>query len=405
LLYKYKGIDRSGKRVKGTISASSQEEAGQKLKSQGILYESLKESRDFSFGSLMKRDMSGGMLSNFSRELSSYLGSGMTIATALKLMENQHKGEKSYLSFINEVRTAVEEGQSLYNALESQTVYKLPDFFLHSLKVAGQSGKMADVLANMGNFFSMQNRVKKQVANALAYPIFIFVVAMGMTGFLISFVVPKITGIFEDTGQELPKVTQFVLALSNFLSHHSMALIVGFISLIVIFKLSYSKVHSFRVMIDRVLLNMPILGNMIQNHELGRFSYILSLMLDSGVSYAQAVQLASTTLSNEALKEVFKEASSKVMEGNKLSNALNMSKGLKPKRNFMQSLALGEESSEVASVLFNLSRLYAEENEDRIKMLLSMLEPIMMLLIGGIVGTIVTAMLLPIFSMNLGAKI
>jgi len=128
-------------------------------------------------------------------------------------------------------------------------------------------------------------------------------------------------------------------------------------------------------------------------------------MLDSGVSYAQAVQLASTTLSNEALKEVFKEASSKVMEGNKLSNALNMSKGLKPKRNFMQSLALGEESSEVASVLFNLSRLYAEENEDRIKMLLSMLEPIMMLLIGGIVGTIVTAMLLPIFSMNLGAKI
>lgn len=405
MLYKYKGIDRSGKRVKGTISASSQEEAGQKLKSQGILYESLKESRDFSFGSLMKRDMSGGMLSNFSRELSSYLGSGMTIATALKLMENQHKGEKSYLSFINEVRTAVEEGQSLYNALESQTVYKLPDFFLHSLKVAGQSGKMADVLANMGNFFSMQNRVKKQVANALAYPIFIFVVAMGMTGFLISFVVPKITGIFEDTGQELPKVTQFVLALSNFLSHHSMALIVGFISLIVIFKLSYSKVHSFRVMIDRVLLNMPILGNMIQNHELGRFSYILSLMLDSGVSYAQAVQLASTTLSNEALKEVFKEASSKVMEGNKLSNALNMSKGLKPKRNFMQSLALGEESSEVASVLFNLSRLYAEENEDRIKMLLSMLEPIMMLLIGGIVGTIVTAMLLPIFSMNLGAKI
>ena len=168
MLYRYRGIDRSGKRVKGTISASSQEDAGQKLKSQGILYESLKESRDFSFGSLMKKDMSGGMLSNFSRELSSYLGSGMTIATALKLMENQHKGEKSYLSFINEVRTAVEEGQPLYNALESQTVYKLPDFFLHSLKVAGQSGKMADVLANMGNFFSMQNRVKKQVANALA---------------------------------------------------------------------------------------------------------------------------------------------------------------------------------------------------------------------------------------------
>ena len=405
MLYRYKGMDRSGKRLKGTISATNEDEAKQKLKAQGILYESLKESRDFSFGAMMKKDMSGALLSNFSRELSSYIGSGMTIATALKLMENQHKDEKSYLSFLNDIRTAVEEGQSLYSALESQNVYRLPDFFLHSLKVAGESGKMADVLENMGNFFSMQNKVRKQVANAMAYPLFIFTVAMGMTGFLISFVVPKITGIFEDTGQELPKVTQFVLGLSSFLSAHWMALLVSFIAIIVLFKIAYSKIDSFRLFIDTIALKMPIFGELIQNHELGRFSYILSLMLDSGVSYAQAVQLSSSTFSNEALKKLFKEASSRVVEGNKLSNALNASKGLKPKRNFLQSLALGEESSEVASVLFNLSRLYAEENEDRLKLLLSMLEPIMMLLIGAIVGTIVTAMLLPIFSMNLGAKI
>lgn len=405
MLYKYKGMDRSGKRLKGTISATSEDEAKQKLKSQGIFYESLKESRDFSLGFTMKKDMSGTLLSNFSRELSSYIGSGMTIATALKLMENQHKDEKSYLSFLNDIRTSVEEGQQLYSAIESQNVYRLPDFFLHSLKVAGESGKMADVLANMGHFFSMQNRVRKQVVNAMAYPLFIFVVAMGMTGFLISFVVPKITGIFQDTGQELPKVTQFVLGLSDFLSHYWMALLIGFIIFIVLFKVAYSRLDSFRLFIDTMILRVPVLGDLIQNHELGRFSYILSLMLDSGVSYAQAVQLASTTFSNEALQKIFTQASSRVVEGNKLSNALNASKGLKPKRNFLQSLALGEESSEVASVLFNLSRLYAEENEDRMKMLLSMLEPVMMLLIGAIVGTIVTAMLLPIFSMNLGAKI
>ena len=405
MLYKYKGIDRSGKRVKGSISATNIDEAKQRLKSQGILYESIKEARDFSFGSMIKKEMKSNLLSSFSRELSSYIGSGMTISTALKLMENQHKDEKSYLAFLNSIRTSVEEGKSLYAALESQNIYKLPDFFLHSLKVAGESGKMADVLNNMGNFFSIQSKVRKQVANAMAYPIFIFVVAMGMTGFLISFVVPKITGIFEDTGQELPKVTQFVLSLSSFLSAHWLGLLIGFIIFVVLFKVSYSKLYSFRLLIDTIALKMPILGELIQNHELGRFSYILSLMLDSGVSYAQAVQLASTTFSNEALKRVFKEASSRVIEGNKLSNALNASKGLKPKRNFLQSLALGEESSEVASVLFNLSKLYAQENEDRLKLLLSMLEPIMMLLIGAIVGTIVTAMLLPIFSMNLGAKI
>ncbi|HIP61768.1 MAG TPA: type II secretion system F family protein, partial [Sulfurovum sp.] len=324
----------------------------------------------------------------------------MTILTALKLMENQHEGEKKYTSFITATRTMVEEGKSLYVALKSQKVYALPDFFLQSLKVAGQSGKMVEVLTNMGNFFSAQSKVKKQISNAMAYPIFIFIVAIGMSGFLISFVVPKIIGIFEDTGQELPGVTQFVLGISDFLTSNYIAILVGFILIVVFFKVAYKKLESFTMTIDSMLLKLPLFGVLIQNHELGRFSYILSLMLDSGVSYAQAVQLAGTTFGNVAMKATFDEASNKVLEGNKLSNALYMSKRFKPKRNFLQSLALGEESSEVASILFNLSSLYNEENEDKLKLMLSLLEPFMMLVIGLVVGVIVVAMLLPIFSMS-----
>ena len=134
------------------------------------------------------------------------------------------------------------------------------------------------------------------------------------------------------------------------------------------------------------------------------FSYILSLMLSSGVSYAHGVKLAISTFNNIALKELFENASTKVLEGNKLSNALQISKGVKLKRNFMQALALGEESSEVANILDNISKLYYEENEDRPKLLLSLLEPFMMLFIGLIVGVIVAAMLLPIFSMSLGPQ-
>jgi general secretion pathway protein F len=151
-------------------------------------------------------------------------------------------------------------------------------------------------------------------------------------------------------------------------------------------------------------LKMPILGKLIQNHELGRFSYILSLMLNSGVAYAQAVKLAKATFANYGLRDLFHKASLKVLEGNKLSNALQMTKGVKLKRNFMQSLALGEESSEVAQILNNTSKLYAEENEDRLKLLLSLLEPFMMLFIGGVVGVIVSAMLLPIFTMTQGLQ-
>jgi len=387
------------------MSAGSLDEARQKLLTEGIRYELLKETRSFSLSGVMTRQMPGALLSGFSREMASYLGSGMTILTALRLMENQHRGEKQFASFLSEIRSRVEEGQSLYKALSEQQVYRLPDFFLQSLNVAGQSGKMVEVLKNMGNFFSVQSKVRKQVANAMAYPIFIFIVAMGMTGFLISFVVPKITGIFKDTGQELPKITQFVLSLSDFLSQHYVGLIVGFISVILLFKLLYSRWSAFRLRVDTLILKIPVIGPLVQNHELSRFSYILSLMLDSGVSYAQAVQLAATTFGNRALRELFDQAGEKVMEGNKLSNALYLSKGVRLKRNFMQSMALGEESSEVASVMLNLSKLYNEENEDRLKLLLSLMEPLMMLLIGGIVGVIVMAMLLPIFSMNLGAKV
>jgi general secretion pathway protein F/type IV pilus assembly protein PilC len=296
----------------------------------------------------------------------------------------------------------IDEGKSLYNALQAQKVYSLPEFFLQSLNVAGQSGKMVEVLVNMGNFFSAQNKIKKQVGNAMVYPLFIFIVAIGMTGFLISFVVPKIVGIFEDNNQELPPITQFVLGISNFLTQHYIAILVSFLVLVIGYKVAYRYLHLFHRLVDRIWLKVPVIGTLIQNHELGRFSYILSLMLDSGVSYAHAVKLSTATFGNVVLKELFETASGKVMEGNKLSNALQMTRGFRPKRNFMQSLALGEESSEVAHILNNISQLYTEENEDRLKLLLSLLEPAMMLFIGLIVGVIVAAMLLPIFSMSLG---
>jgi general secretion pathway protein F/type IV pilus assembly protein PilC len=404
MLFKYKGFDKSGKKVKGTVTANAAEEAGQKLKAQGIYYEALSPTKEFSLEAFSKRQMPGELLATFSKELSSYLNSGMTILTAIKLLENQHEGEKRYVSFLNSLKTMIDEGQSLFNALNSQKVYAMPDFYLQSLNVAGQSGKMVEVLTNMGTFFSAQNKVRKQVKGAMTYPAIIFTVAIGMTSFLIAFVVPQITEIFEDTGQDLPPITQFVLNISDFLTAHYMALIISIVLFIVFFKVAYAKIESFHRLIDVWLLKVPVLGTLMQNHELGRFSYILSLMLSSGVAYAQAVHLAKATFGNYGLKSLFERATVKVQEGNKLSNALQMTKGVKLKRNFMQSLALGEESSEVASILDNMSALYAEENEDKLKLLLGLLEPFMMLFIGVVVGVIVSAMLLPIFTMTQGLQ-
>jgi len=340
MLFKYKGVDQNGKSVKGTLSANNIEEAKHKLRTRSIFYHSLAPTHKISLDSFSGQQMPGPVLSNFSRELSSYLNSGMAILTAIKLLENQHRKEKRYSDFLDAVKTRIEEGQSLFNALGSQKVYRLPEFFLQSINVAGQSGRLVEVLINMGNFFSAQSKIRKQVGNAIAYPLFIFIVAIGMSGFLITFVVPKITAIFRDTGQELPPITRFVLGTSDFLLAHYIAILLVLISFTVAFKLLYAKSRFFKKAIDTLMLKLPIVGILIQNYELGRFSYILSLTLGSGVSYAQGVGLAVSTFSNSALRERFDNAAQKVIEGNKLSNALQLTRGVSIKRNFMQALAL-----------------------------------------------------------------
>ena len=403
MLFKYKGFDKTGKKVKGTVTANSVEEAGQKLKNQGIFHEGLTPTSEFSLDAFAKRQMSGELLATFSKELSSYLNSGMTILTAIKLLENQHEGEKRYTSFLNAIKTMIDEGKSLYHALNTQKVYNMPDFYLQSLKVAGESGQMVEVLTNMASFFSAQNKIKKQVKGAMIYPTVIFVVALLIISFLLVSVVPQITAIFEDTEQALPPITQFVVNSSDFLIANYITILVSIVVFIVLFKLAYAKIIGFRKLIDAWLFKVPLIGELIQNHELGRFSYILSLMLNSGVAYAQAVQLSKATFANYGLKDLFDKAARKVVEGNKLSNSLLLSKGgVKLKRNFMQTLALGEESSEVAEVLQNTSALYAEENDDKLNILLSLLNPFMMLIIGGFVGVIIAAMMLPIFTMTQG---
>ena len=404
MLFKYKGFDKSGKKVKGTVDASSIEEAGQKLKNRGIYHEGLAPTKEFSLEAFSKRQMPGDLLATFSKELSSYLSSGMTILTAIKLLENQHEGEKRYVSFLNSLKTMIDEGKSLYHALNTQKVYALPDFYLQSLNVAGQSGKMIEVLTNMANFFSTQNKIKKQIKGAMIYPSVIFVVAILIIAFLLVSVVPEITKIFEDTDQTLPPITQLVVNASDFLIAHYIGILITIILAIILFKLSYAKIQTFHRLVDAWMMKLPLIGTLIQNHELGRFSYILSLMLSSGVAYAQAVQLAKATFGNYGLRDLFDKASVKVLEGNKLSNSLQLARGVKLKRNFMQTLALGEESSEVAEVLSNTSALYAEENDDKLNILLSLLNPFMMLLIGGFVGVIIAAMMLPIFTMTQGLQ-
>ena len=402
MLFSYKGIDRkSGKRVQGILEASSLEEAKQRLQVQNILFSSLKPKQSFGL-SLFKRKikLSNQTLATISRDLAIYLKAGIPIANALRLAKNQYSDDKLLKTFFDSLITALDEGKSFYQALEKQNVVQLPNFYKQAIKVAEESGTLEQVLIELANFLKEQDRINKQIQSALAYPLFIVIVSFFMVGFMLSYVVPKITAIFTQMKQELPPITQFVIVVGHFIQNNWLAIIITLLLFLMLFSFLLRISSAFKYRIDWLLLKLPFIGKIIQSSELARFSYMTSVLLESGIPFVQAISLSAKILKNSVIKKIFEDSANQVVEGSKLSTALiKQNKILN--LSFIQAIALGEETSQVPVILKNLSELYMEENRDKISIFLSLLEPTLMLLVGGIIGFIITAMLLPIFSLNI----
>ncbi len=404
MVFRYQGLDSNGKKVKDVIEAASLEDAKKRLRAQQIFYTKLTQESDSSIGRFTltrKKTLTPQELATLSRDLSIYIKAGISIVNALKLAKNQYAKNKKISAFLSTVITLLDEGKSFYQALESQSIIKLPEFYKQSIKVSEDSGIMQEVLLELSIFLKEQARINKQIQGAFAYPAFIIVVSLFMVGFMITFVVPKITGIFDQLGQELPGITKFVIALGDFFTHHWMALAAGIVTVVAAFGLLMKFNSRFRYAVHLFMLKLPFFGSIIQTSELGRFSYIASVLIRSGIPFVQTANLAANILKNSVLRKKFIDASERVVEGSKFSTAL-MKGGFKIDTTFVQAIALGEETSEVPAILNNLSELYFEENRDKIGLFLSLLEPMLMLVVGGMIGFIVSAMLLPIFSMNIG---
>ena len=404
MIFRYKGIDSQGKKVNDKLEANSISEAKSKLKIKKIIYQSINEEspsffEDFTLS--RKYKIPARELSSLSRELSMYIRSGISIVSALKILQTHYENNKKMKLFLTTVSTHLDEGKDFYAALESQSVVLLPEFFKQSIKVSESSGILDEVLLELSRFLKEQDKIKKEIRSAFAYPSFMIFISLLMISFMLSFVVPQITGVFESMDQELPKVTQVIIAMGDFFNNNFITILVLIFIFIVTFMFLMKKSHTFAYNIHKLILKLPLFGVITQKSELARFSYIASLLVRSGVPFVQTINLSANTLNNLVLKELFIDASGKVVEGKLLSNALNASK-TKIDYAFIQSIALGEDTSEVQNVLTNISELYFEENRDKINMLLTLLEPALMLFVGGSIGFIVAAMLLPIFSMSIG---
>lgn len=404
MIFKYKGIDAKGAKVKGKIEALSLSDAKSKLKAKKIIYQMLEEEAGSIFSGISlnrKYKIPVKELSSLSRELSMYIRSGITIVSALKIVQTHYEKNPKMKLFLTTVSTHLDEGKNFYTALETQTIVILPEFFKQSIKVSENGGILDEVLLELSRFLKEQDRINKEIKGAFAYPSFMIIISLLMISFMLAFVVPQITGIFESMDQELPKPTIFVIALGDFFSNNFTTLLAVIFSFVAIFMLLMKKSYGFAYGVHSVLLKLPLFGEIVQKSELARFSYIASLLTRSGVPFVQTINLSAKILNNLVLREIFVNSAEKVVEGKLLSSALNEHVG-KVDYAFIQSIALGEETSQVDNVLTNMSELYFEENRDKISMLLTLLEPSLMLFVGGAIGFIVAAMLLPIFSMSIG---
>ncbi len=393
MLFKYVAYD-SDKKVKGEIEANSLEEAKNRLGNLIIVEIKPVKRFNISFG----RKVSKKELSKLFNVLGLYIKATIPILTAIKLTKNQLENVK-LVKFLDYLSVQIKEGQTLYNAIESQKIVKVPKYIVSSIKVGEESGKLDLVLIEMSKFLKDEDKIASKTTGALVYPMFIIIVSIFMISFMLTAVVPKIVKVFENLKQELPPITKVVITSGDFLKENYLIILSFVFLLIFAFALLYGKSKKFRYFVDSFMLKVPILKNIIISKELGRFSYLTYVLTNSGVNYVTAISLSSNTIENEKIKKVFQKAMKDVIEGKKFSLSL-LKAGFSFDKSFLQAIALAEETSEVSDILKNISEIYFEENNLRINTLLNLIEPSLIIVVGGAIGFIVTALLLPMFSMN-----
>jgi general secretion pathway protein F/type IV pilus assembly protein PilC len=403
--FHYKGLNDLGNTVQETIEAVNIDEAKMKLKTLNIFYSEIRERRAslLDILSLFKqKKMTPSLLARLSRDLAVYLNAGIPLSRALNLLKHQNHKNFRMERFFEALIALISEGKSFAQALASQEHYTLPVFYIGTLKISEDRGILAEVLNELSLYLALQERIKKQLTQAMVYPSFIVGVSILMITFMLTVVVPKITAIFESSGQALPLLTQLVIAMAHFFAQYWFLMATGVLAAVGFFSYKMATNTRFKKSVHGFILNLPVVGKMVETADLARFCTISSLLIRSGIPVVNTIKLSCITLSSEVIKELFEQASIKVVEGSSLSRALSQSEGYKVDESFIEAVAIGEETSALSSMLEHLSTFYIDTNKDKVTLFLSILEPSLMLIIGSIIGVIVTAMLLPIFALNLG---
>lgn len=386
--------------IKGTLVADNKSTAIQKISRMGYYLLSIEEeaeslNRSKSYTAYFSDKISIKNITDFTRQLSDLLEAGITIAKALDILHDQTQN-KRFKKIILDIRDYCVSGNPLSDAL-TRHPRVFSNLYMNMVR-SGETGGMLDsILKRLSDFYEKQLDIQTKIRTALAYPILMMVVGLTTIIVLITFVMPKMTVMFSDFGQALPIPTQILLGISSIIQHYWLILIL-FIAGITMTIIKIYNTPQGKFAIDRFKLNSPILGQMITKVEIARFARTLATLLDNGVPILSALQIVLETMGNAVIKEEIEKAAVAVKEGASLAQGLSGARSIPPA--VMNMIAIGEEGGHVEKSLLKVALGYERESDEAIKIMMSLIEPLLILTLGIIVGFIVISMLLPIFEMN-----
>lgn len=401
-LFDYSGFNKDGKNTKGSLEAASQRNALDLLRERGIYVSSLQEQQRTSHTprSWLKRRAARlpvQELATTTRLLATLLQAGVPLDEALlSLVEQVEK--PSHQRLFNQVREEVRQGHSLYQALTEQG-NSFPDLYRRMVQVGENSGSLDQVLLRLADFLEEQARLRSRTMAALAYPLLMMVVGSAVLLFLVTFVLPAITRMLIDMGQVLPLPTRLLIAGSHFLAGYGWLLLVLVVLAGVGF-VRYRNTVDGRLRIDALSLRLPLLGRMQREIATARFSRTLGTLLQSSVPLLHAMEISNGLLHNRVLQQAVEKTTLAVREGASLAEPLKRSGVFPPL--LSQMTAVGERSGNLEEMLLKVADSQDRQVEVTMAGLLSLLEPIMILVMGTVIGFIVLAVLLPIFQTSQG---
>ncbi len=387
--YRYRAQDEKGKIISGELRANDEAELQSKLRADNML---LIEAKELTKGKTSYRKLKYDRVADFARNLSKLLGAGVTLVRALRIIAEDESIKENERKIYNEILRQVRSGMTLSDALEEQGGV-FPPLFVNMIRSAESGGNMDSTAGNMADYYSKEYRLQQKIKSSTTYPKILAVLIVVVVIIIMGFVLPQFDSLFSQM-DTLPPTTRALMAISDFVANKWYLLIFGAVILFMIYKILISM-PPVRLFLDKMEIHIPKIGGLRKIIYTARFARTLASMYSAGIPIVTCLQIAKTTIGNTYIESQFDKMIADIRAGKPLSDGLADIDGFVKK--LPSSVAVGEETGALDSMLVSIADQMDYDSEIAIEQLVAMIEPIMIVIMAGVVGFIMVAVIQPIY--------